>query len=291
MSDADGAVAGGPMASPFMGDLGGLAAWRRVARGDRIAHAALMEVVGAAFGIGPGRAPVRYGAWAPRFLQGGRSKVRVWRGGGGESFVGAFASPVVADWSGGLDLRQGFAGVLQDGVFRAGLVAAGVSGAMPRGVGRSESETGAAPVRPAWAWNSSPPARAYAPGLAAAGQGRFAPAWREDVAGSAAGRSVSADEARMVFCDRLPMAALPLAGPWAPAVETSGTIALGGRAVDDDAPGAPRAAGLMPAPGMQGRPEDLFEDYFARQARLPPAGGGAFDPRLTPVWFGQKLAL
>lgn len=39
-------------------------------------------------------------------------------------------------------------------------------------------------------------------------------------------------------------------------------------------------------------PADLrsaLEDYFTRQARLPPAGGAAFDPRLTPAWAGVKI--
>jgi len=35
----------------------------------------------------------------------------------------------------------------------------------------------------------------------------------------------------------------------------------------------------------------MFEDYMALQARLPPAGGAAFDPRLTPSWAGVKLPL
>ncbi len=154
------------MASPLMGDLGGLELWRRVARrGNRIAQAALMDVVGAAFGLGSGRSSVRHEAWAPRFLRGGRAKALVWRGVGGESSTGAFASPVVADWSGGQELRQRHAGVLQDGAFRTRLVAAGFSGGTPRRVGRTETENSVAPARPAWAWNSSPPARAFAPGL------------------------------------------------------------------------------------------------------------------------------
>jgi len=32
-----------------------------------------------------------------------------------------------------------------------------------------------------------------------------------------------------------------------------------------------------------------FETYLMRQARLPPAGMTAFDPRLTPAWAGVKL--
>ena len=32
-----------------------------------------------------------------------------------------------------------------------------------------------------------------------------------------------------------------------------------------------------------------FEAYLIRQARLPPAGMTAFDPRLTPAWAGVKL--
>jgi hypothetical protein len=32
-----------------------------------------------------------------------------------------------------------------------------------------------------------------------------------------------------------------------------------------------------------------LEDYFTRQARLPPSGATAFDPRLTPAWAGVKL--
>jgi hypothetical protein len=32
-----------------------------------------------------------------------------------------------------------------------------------------------------------------------------------------------------------------------------------------------------------------LDDYFNRQARLPPSGATAFDPRLTPVWAGLKL--
>jgi hypothetical protein len=32
-----------------------------------------------------------------------------------------------------------------------------------------------------------------------------------------------------------------------------------------------------------------MNDYFAHQARLPPSGAMAFDPRLTPAWAGLKL--
>lgn len=32
-----------------------------------------------------------------------------------------------------------------------------------------------------------------------------------------------------------------------------------------------------------------LDDYFNRQARLPPSGAAAFDPLLTPVWAGLKL--
>lgn len=32
-----------------------------------------------------------------------------------------------------------------------------------------------------------------------------------------------------------------------------------------------------------------LDDYFNRQARLPPSGATAFDPRLTPAWAGLKL--
>ena len=32
-----------------------------------------------------------------------------------------------------------------------------------------------------------------------------------------------------------------------------------------------------------------INDYFVHQARLPPSGAMAFDPRLTPAWAGLKL--
>lgn len=32
-----------------------------------------------------------------------------------------------------------------------------------------------------------------------------------------------------------------------------------------------------------------LNEFFMHQARLPPSGGSAFDPRLTPVWAGVKL--
>jgi hypothetical protein len=32
-----------------------------------------------------------------------------------------------------------------------------------------------------------------------------------------------------------------------------------------------------------------LRDYFNAQARLPPSGATAFDPRLTPAWAGQKI--
>jgi len=35
--------------------------------------------------------------------------------------------------------------------------------------------------------------------------------------------------------------------------------------------------------------DHAIQDFFMRQARLPPAGGTAFDPRLTPAWAGVKL--
>lgn len=34
---------------------------------------------------------------------------------------------------------------------------------------------------------------------------------------------------------------------------------------------------------------DALDDYFFRQSRLAPAGGTAFDPRLSPLWAGLKL--
>jgi hypothetical protein len=33
----------------------------------------------------------------------------------------------------------------------------------------------------------------------------------------------------------------------------------------------------------------VLDDYFNRQARLPPSGATAFDSRLTPAWVGLKL--
>ncbi len=35
----------------------------------------------------------------------------------------------------------------------------------------------------------------------------------------------------------------------------------------------------------------MLDDYFIRQARLPPSGATAFDPRLTPAWAGLKLPI
>jgi hypothetical protein len=35
--------------------------------------------------------------------------------------------------------------------------------------------------------------------------------------------------------------------------------------------------------------ERAMQDYFFQQSRRPPAGGAAFDPRLTPAWAGIKL--
>jgi len=35
--------------------------------------------------------------------------------------------------------------------------------------------------------------------------------------------------------------------------------------------------------------DHAIQDFFMRQARLPPSGGRAFDPRLTPAWAGVKL--
>jgi hypothetical protein len=36
---------------------------------------------------------------------------------------------------------------------------------------------------------------------------------------------------------------------------------------------------------------DALGEFFFRQARLPPSGGSAFDPRLTPAWAGLTQAL
>jgi hypothetical protein len=50
--------------------------------------------------------------------------------------------------------------------------------------------------------------------------------------------------------------------------------------------------GLGFAGGMGPSPINLahaLDDYFNRQARLPPSGAAAFDPLLTPVWAGLKL--
>jgi hypothetical protein len=35
--------------------------------------------------------------------------------------------------------------------------------------------------------------------------------------------------------------------------------------------------------------ERALEDYFFRQSRLPPVGGAAFNPLLSPVWAGLKI--
>jgi len=45
-------------------------------------------------------------------------------------------------------------------------------------------------------------------------------------------------------------------------------------------------ADMRSAEGLQ----DVLGAFFERQARLPPASGGAFDPLLTPLWRGQKLS-
>jgi len=246
-----------------------------------------MDVVGAAFGIGVGRAWVAHEAWAPRFIQSGRRKVPAWWRGGGESSIGGLGWPVIADRVAEREGRPVHAAVQQAAPFRTRLAAAAFF-ATSRGAARAESAGGVAPASPGWAWTAGPPARAFAPGLPVAGQ-RFAPVGRADEGVGGAGGILSTDEAR-VFGDRLPLSALPVAGARPMAAE-SGALAVGGRVAGDEAAGAAAASGLMPVAPVMGRPEDFFEDYVARQARLPPAGGGAFDPRLTPVWFGQKLAL
>jgi hypothetical protein len=85
----------------------------------------------------------------------------------------------------------------------------------------------------------------------------------------------------------------PTAAAGARGAAGPGTIGLADRDVggsgtarDDAMLGVMRMASAMPMPT-----QDLLDDYFSRQARLPPAGGGAFDPRLTPVWLGQKLKI
>jgi hypothetical protein len=95
------------------------------------------------------------------------------------------------------------------------------------------------------------------------------------------------------FDDRLPMMEPPTAAAGARGAAGPGTIGLADRDVggsgtarDDAMLGVMRMASAMPMPT-----QDLLDDYFSRQARLPPAGGGAFDPRLTPVWLGQKLKI
>ena len=34
-----------------------------------------------------------------------------------------------------------------------------------------------------------------------------------------------------------------------------------------------------------------LDEYFMRQARLPPSGATAFDPRVTPAWAGLKIPM
>jgi hypothetical protein len=58
------------------------------------------------------------------------------------------------------------------------------------------------------------------------------------------------------------------------------------RRSEDGAVEAMAGAADEPAPD---RLDDMLDDYFARHARLPPASGGAFDPLMTPLWYGQKL--
>jgi hypothetical protein len=94
----------------------------------------------------------------------------------------------------------------------------------------------------------------------------------------------------MEFDGRAPAMSPQRAAP-AAAFRGAGTIGLADRMPDDAEPRRDADMGLAPlAAGMGARFEDVLGDYFARQARLPPAGGGAFDPRLTPVWLGQKQA-
>ena len=63
-----------------------------------------------------------------------------------------------------------------------------------------------------------------------------------------------------------------------------------GAAREADGGAAPGAAGVRKeGRGYQADVARAVKDYFAHQARLPPAGAVAFDPRLTPAWAGLKL--
>lgn len=82
--------------------------------------------------------------------------------------------------------------------------------------------------------------------------------------------------------------------PWQADADSHGLAPAGGRLQPNK---REYEYGFENAPGFAGRDpraegRDMsraIDDYFARQARLPPSGAMAFDPRLTPTWAGLKL--
>jgi hypothetical protein len=54
---------------------------------------------------------------------------------------------------------------------------------------------------------------------------------------------------------------------------------------DSALPGPQHAPGGLPPHAL----EQALNDYFFRQSRLPPNGGAAFNPYLSPLWAGLKL--
>ncbi len=56
-------------------------------------------------------------------------------------------------------------------------------------------------------------------------------------------------------------------------------------AADSALPGPQHSPGGLPPLAL----EQALNDYFFRQSRLPPNGGAAFNPYLSPLWAGLKL--
>ncbi len=274
---------------------------------ERMALSALMSDVGPAFGIGRGQDVLRHRAWAPRVARVGRMPGLFRRGEAMGSAATFLRMPAA------VDVRIG----AEDSVNHVSGVSVSAMGARVlrpafawrvAGRGRDvEAVTEGSPMLPVWAWTgprasrgramSSPAPRSFAMGLASGGdQSRFGALPVASETRSADRRFVSDGLQRAVLDDRLPMMEPPTAAAGAREAAGSagsGTIGLADRDVggsgtarDDAMLGEMRMASAMPT-----QTQDLLDDYFSRQARLPPAGGGAFDPRLTPVWLGQKLKI
>jgi hypothetical protein len=264
------------------------------------------KLVGEAFGLSNGGQAVATRSWAPRFMLMAAAFRPAARPGGADvpAAPGLFHAAVEdAPVRPMPNLSVGTGGVGEAGLRRDAGGAARVW-ALPGAVGAQTAAGALGPAGDAWPADLYRPAaidglmgqvRSIAPGLAAREgvvRPRMAMAMGPDaVAGP---RAPAGDEATFMEKYQGPVslfrpvdvgkgadasdAALEAGVPQRTEARGGGAAASVGMTPGDDAPGAFNL-------------DEQLADFFCRQARMPPASGGAFDPHLTPAWFGQKQSV